>query len=78
MEQTDSSQRGGGRGWWREEGGGTRQRAWMEDPWTFTAVWGLTVGGGQGAGQRRAKGENWDNCNRITILKNFQNKSYKS
>ena len=27
------------------------------------------MGGGCWAVQRRAKGENWDNCNRITIKK---------
>ena len=44
----------------------------MNDPWTWTRVWKLTVGardGVRGGGQR---GENWDNCNRIKIkyLKN--------
>ena len=39
----------------------------MNDPRTRKAVWGWTVG----AGGRWAKGENWDNCNRIT--KNFKN-----
>ena len=61
--------RGEGRGgqWWKE-GEGTRQRTHMSDPWTWTQVWELTVGvGRRGDGQRRAKGEDWDNCNRITI-----------
>ena len=41
----------------------------MNDPRTWTTVWGLTVGTGtgQGGGEQRAK--NWDNCNRITINK---------
>ena len=37
----------------------------MNDPWTWTTVWGLTEGAGVWDGQRRAKGENWGNCNRI-------------
>ena len=39
----------------------------MNDPWTWTTVWELTVGmgGGMGGGGQRRK--NWDNCNRITI-----------
>ena len=39
----------------------------MNDPWTWTTVWELTVGVGRCDGWRRAKGENWDNYNRITI-----------
>ena len=34
-------------------------------------------GGGSWAGQKRAKGETWDNCNRITIkylIKNYVKK----
>ena len=30
-------------------------------------MWELTVAAGVWAGQRRAKGENWETCNRITI-----------
>ena len=43
----------------------------MNDPWAWTTVWGVTVGVGSGGwdGRRRAKGKNWDNCNRI-IIKN--------
>ena len=33
---------GGGEYWWKEEEG-TRQRTCMNDPWTWTAVWELTV-----------------------------------
>ena len=43
----------------------------MNDPWTWTTVWELTVGmdcGSNGwAGWRRAKGENWGNYNRKRI-----------
>ena len=39
----------------------------MNDPWTRTTVWGLTVGAGGGMGRGRQRGKNWDNCNRITI-----------
>ena len=47
--------------------GRTRQRTCMNDPWTWTPVWGLTVGagGGPGGGEQRVK--NWDDCSRITI-----------
>ena len=42
-------------------------------PWTWITVWELTVGGGLGWDERRrAKGKNWDNCNRITIKKSFK------
>ena len=30
---------------------------------------GVDCGSGSWAGQRRANGGNWDNCNRITIIK---------
>ena len=39
----------------------------MNDPQTWTTVWELTVGAVGWDGQRRAKGKNWDNCNKITI-----------
>ena len=40
----------------------------MKDPWTWTMNGGGTdCGSGGWAGQSRAKGENCDNCNRITI-----------
>ena len=58
MEQTDSDHMGGrGRSWWKE-GEGTRQRTCMNDPWTWTSVWGFTVGAGgglSGGGQRRGE-----------------------
>ena len=39
----------------------------MNDPGTWSTVWGLPVGVGEGwDGWRRAKGENQDNCNRIS------------
>ena len=52
----------------KQEGEGTRQRTCMNDPQTWTTVWELTVG--TAVGRRRAKGGNWDNCNRITIKNN--------
>ena len=36
------------------------------------------VGVGAWHGQRKAKGENWDNCNRIKILKEFLRDVFKS
>ena len=39
----------------------------MHDPWAWTKVWELTVGTGGGLGIGGQSGENWDNCNRITI-----------
>ena len=48
MEQTGSCQRGvGGEEWW-EDGEGTSQRTCMNDPQTWTTVWGLSVGVGVG------------------------------
>ena len=41
------NQRGAGRGSWGKGGEGTSQRARMNDPGTWTAVWGLTVGAGE-------------------------------
>ena len=55
----------GGRGEWWKEGEGISQRTCMNDPWTWTTVWGWMVGalgGWDGGGQR---GKNWGNCNRI-------------
>ena len=37
----------------------------MNDPQTWTKVWGLTVGVGSGLGGGGQKGKNWDNCNSI-------------
>ena len=39
----------------------------MNDPWTWTTDWGMTGRASSGLDWWRAKGENWDNCNRITI-----------
>ena len=39
----------------------------MNDTWTWTMVLELTVGAGGGVGGGGQRGENWDNCNRITI-----------
>ena len=43
----------------------------------LTTGWELTVGMG-GPGRRRAKGENWENCNRITIKIVLKKALYKS
>ena len=50
----------GGEGEGRIEGEGSSPGTYMDNPWT--TGWGLTV-----AGQGRATGENWDNCNRTTV-----------
>ena len=39
----------------------------MNDPWTWTTVWELTVGEGGGMGGGGQRDKNWDNWNRITI-----------
>ena len=72
MEQTDSDQRWRGRRIMVERGEGTSQRTCMNDPWTWTRVWKLTVGARDGVSGGGQRGENWDNCNRIKIkyLKN--------
>ena len=65
MEQTDSCQRKGG---WEErwkERERSSQRTCMNDPWTWTMVWELTVGAGDGLGGGGQRGKIWDNCNRI-------------
>ena len=43
--------------WWKE-GEGTRQRTCMNDPQTWTTVWGLTVVVGRGLGGGGQRGEN--------------------
>ena len=49
MEQTDSCQRGGGRGDWTKEDEEISQRTQMFNPWTETMVW---CGDGQREGGR--------------------------
>ena len=66
MKQIESEQRGGGRGVAEERKGGD-QSTCMNDPWTGSTVWGLTVGAGGGVGRGEQKGKNWGMCNRITI-----------
>ena len=47
-----------------ERRGGDQTRTCMNDPWSWTTVWELTVGvwgGMSGGGQ---KGKNWDYCNK--------------
>ena len=41
-------ERGGRKGWEEEEGGS--QGTSINDPWTWTTGWGLTVGAGGGLG----------------------------
>ena len=36
---------------------GTRQRTCMNDPWTWTTMWELTVGAGSGMGGGGQRGE---------------------
>ena len=48
----------------------------MNDPWTWTMVWGLTVGAGCGLSGEGQMGKNWKNCNRIMI--NFFKKTLLS
>ena len=49
----------------------------MNDLWTWTTVWELTVGGEMGEGEQR--GNNWDNHTRITIkFFNYRNKQKKN
>ena len=43
----------------------------MNDPHTWTTVWGLTMGADGGMGSRGQSGKNWDSCNRITIKKDL-------
>ena len=57
MKQTESDQRQGWKGDNVEEGEGTRQRTHMNDPWTWTTVWELTVEVGCGKGGRGQRGE---------------------
>ena len=64
-----AARRKGVGGWWKE-GEGTSQRTRMNDPWTWTRVWGLTMGGRSGVGRGGQRGKNWDNCNRINNKKN--------
>ena len=39
----------------------------MNDPWTWTTGWELTVGVGDMLGRDEQRKKNWDNCNRTTI-----------
>ena len=42
----------------------------MNDPWTWTMVWGLIVGAEGGRDEGKQSGENWENCKRINKIKN--------
>ena len=59
--------RGEGRGQWWKKREGTSQKTCMNDLWTCTMMWGLTVGVGAGLGGGEQRRQNWDNCNRIII-----------
>ena len=39
----------------------------MNDPQTWTTVWGLTVGADSRMGGGGQRGKNWDNSNRVTV-----------
>ena len=43
-----AARRKGGWGKWQKEGEGISQRTCMNDPWTWTRVWGWTMGVGVG------------------------------
>ena len=40
-------------------------------------MWELTLGAGRWDERRRASGENWDNCNTITIKHDFKKRKRK-
>ena len=63
MEQTDSDQKGRRRREGEKEREGTRQRTCMNDPWTWTTGWELTVGAGVGGAEEGKGGEV-----RITVI----------
>ena len=67
MEQTDRCKRGGGRWGLVERWEGISQRTYMNNPWTWTMVRGLTVGVG-GGWVEGGKGKNWDNWNSINKI----------
>ena len=46
---------------------GRSQRTCMNEPWTWTMVWGLTAESGSRLGAGEQRGKNWDSCNRIII-----------
>ena len=48
---------GMGGGYWWKEGEGTSQRTCMNDPWTWTIVWGLTAGVGLGWAEEGKSGK---------------------
>ena len=48
---------GRGTGWKKVKG----QRTEMHDPWTWTTMWGFTMGTGGRLGGGEQKGKNWDN-----------------
>ena len=48
-----------------KEGEGSSQRTCMNDPWTWTTVWGWPEGVGIGRHRGRQRVKIWDNYNRI-------------
>ena len=65
LEYKNTLQRGGGRGVRVERRGrGTNQGTGMNDPWTWTTGWGLTVGVQGGLGREEERGKYWGSCNR--------------
>ena len=64
-EQTDRDQRGRGRRVRSEEEEGPSQRTGINDPWTRTTGWGVTVGVGGWVGQGRR--EQWRKGGTIVI-----------
>ena len=52
-----------------ERGKETSQSTCMNDPQTWTAVWGLTVGAGGGMGGGGQRGKIGDNCNKKNTFK---------
>ena len=59
-----------GREDWLKEGEGISVRTYMQDPWTWTTVWGLPKGVGV------VRGKNWDNCNSINNKIFLKNESH--
>ena len=47
----------------------------MNDPWTWKIVRELTVRVVGGMGRGGQKGNNWDNCNRITIKNDLKERA---
>ena len=46
----------------------------MNDPWTWTTVWELTMRARGGMNRGGQRGKHWDNCNRIIIKNDLKRK----